>query len=266
MNPAANSRIAGRSGFIIDLDGVLWRSGEELPGAGEFIELLDSLDLPYVIATNEPAYTSDELSSKLNEIGISVPSDRIFTSGMATVAELRRRRSPDTEVLVIGRQGLKEMVRGAGFEDPAHGIQAVVVTMSHDIEFEELSLALTAINQGADFLAPNRELTYPTSGGLGPGDGMLVVALEQATGRTADVTGKPNRIFFETALRQLELNPEDACVIGDSLESDIAGARVVGVPAALLLTGMTSLEMLSRSDIEPDWVFADLLELSDALK
>lgn len=253
-------------GFIVDLDGVLWRGGEELPGSAEFIELLEARSLSYVVATNEPAHSPQELADRLRRLGIPLSPERVLTAGMAAIEELHREHPSGSPVQVIGTDSLKALVREAGFAIEGEAVEAVIVTMSQDVRMTELNRAIQALNRGADFLAPNREMIYPTAEGVGAGDGMLVVALEAATGKHARVVGKPSQSFFRSALHMLDLPAADVLVIGDTLASDIAGGQRAGSPTALLLTGMTDRDQLDSSEITPDWVFRNLEELTLALR
>lgn len=252
-------------GFILDLDGVLWRGGVALPGAAEFLKLLEADGRPYVVATNEPAYNPEELAERLNRLGFPVSPDRVLTAGMVAIEELQRLHSAGAQVQVIGTDSLKALVEEAGFVVGGGAVDALIVTMSQDVKMTELNLALQALNQGADFLAPNREMTYPTAEGVGAGDGMLVVALEEASGRRATVVGKPNQSFFGSALHMFDLPPAEVLVIGDNLETDIVGGQSAGASTALVLTGMTDREQLATRDVTPDWVFADIGELGHIL-
>jgi 4-nitrophenyl phosphatase len=169
-------------------------------------------------------------------------------------------------VLVIGSNSLKQLVWEAGFRQGGADAAAVIVTLPEAVRMSELETAIAALKRGADFLAPNREMTYPTDGGLGPGDGMLVIALEAATGRRPRILGKPRRAFFRSALRRLELPAAQVLVVGDNLLSDIEAGRRAGCRTALLLTGMTDRAQLQASEVQPDWVFEDLRELTRSLE
>jgi 4-nitrophenyl phosphatase len=253
-------------GFIVDLDGVLWRGGIALPGASEFIRLLEGRALPYVVATNDPTARPEELAGWLQELMMPVPSERVLTAGMVVIEALLEKRPRVARVLVIGTESLKQLVREAGFTLTEDKVEAVIATLPDQVNMSELTQAIRALQRGADFLAPNREMVYPSDGGLGAGDGMLVVALEAASGRRARVLGKPRRPFFRSALRRLGLRAGDVLVVGDNLKSDVEAGRRAGCRTALVLTGMTSRQMLSASEIKPDWVFQDLRGLVRELR
>jgi len=260
------ARLESLRGFIVDLDGVLWRGGEALPGAAEFIRLLEARSLPYVVATNDPTAKPEELAGWLRELGMPVPPERVLTAGMVVIEALQRKRPRGARVLVIGTDSLKHLVQEAGFRLAEEAAEAVIVTLPEEVRMSELTNAIRALSQGADFLAPNREMVYPSDDGLGAGDGMLVAALEAASGRRARVLGKPRRAFFRAALRMVGLPAAEVLVVGDNLKSDIQAGRRAGCLTALVLTGMTDREQLAASAEKPDWVFEDLSGLARALE
>jgi len=260
------ARLGSLRGFIVDLDGVLWRGGQALPGAAEFIQRLEARSLPFVVATNYPSARPAELAGWLRELGMPVAPERVLTAGMLVIEALQQKRPRGARVLVIGSDSLKELVEEAGFRLDDERAEAVIVTFSEDVRMWELTQAIRALNRGAEFLAPNRELTYPTDDGLGAGDGMLVIALEAASGRRARVLGKPRRTFFRAALRMVGLPAAEVLVVGDNLKSDIEAGRRAGCRTALVLTGMTDRAQLAASTEKPDWVFEDLRGLAGVLE
>jgi len=259
------ARLESLRGLIVDLDGVLWRGGEALPGAVKFIGLLEARSLPYVVATNDPTAKPAELAGWLGELGMPVPPARVLTAGMVVIEALQRKHPRGARVLVIGTDSLKQLVEQAGFRLAEETAEAVIVTLPEVVRMSELTRAIRALSRGADFLAPNREMIYPSDDGVGAGDGMLVAALEAATRRRARVLGKPHRAFFRAALRIVGLPAAEVLVVGDNLKSDIEAGRRAGSRTALVLTGMTDREQLAASAEKPDWAFEDLRGLTGAL-
>jgi len=263
---ASRPQLASVKGFIVDLDGVLWRGGEALPGAVEFIRHLEGRSRPYVVATNDPTARPDELAGWLRELGMPVAPERVLTAGMVVIEALQRKRPRGAEVQVIGTDSLKQLVVEAGYRLAEVNAEAVIVTLPEEVQMSELTQAIRALNRGAEFLAPNREMVYPSDDGVGAGDGMLVAALEAATGRRARVLGKPRRAFFRSALRMVGLPAAEVLVVGDNLRSDIQAGRRAGCRTALVLTGMTDREQLAASGEKPDWAFEDVRGLASALE
>ena len=259
-------RLESLRGFIVDLDGVLWRGGQALPGAAVFIQWLEAYSLPYVVATNDPTAKPDELAGWLRDLGMPVPPARVLTAGMVVIEALQRKHPRGARVLVIGTDSLKQLVEEAGFGLAEEAAEAVIVTLPEEVRMSELTLAIRSLSQGADFLAPNREMTYPSEDGVGAGDGLLVAALEASSGRRARVLGKPRRAFFRAALRIVGLPAAEVLVVGDNLKSDIEAGRRAGFRTALVLTGMTDRAQLAASAEKPDWAFEDLRGLTDALE
>jgi len=259
------ARLGSLRGFIVDLDGVLWRSGEALPGASVFIQWLEAQSLPYVVATNDPTAKPAELAGWLRELRMPVPPARVLTAGMVVIEALQRKHPRGARVLVIGTDSLKQLVEEAGFRLAEEAAEAVIVTLPEVVRMSELTRAIRALSRGADFLAPNREMIYPSDEGVGAGDGMLVAALEAASGRRARVLGKPRQAFFRAALRMVGLPAAEVLVVGDNLKSDIQAGRRAGCRTALVLTGMTDRQQLAASAEKPDWAFEDLRGLVGAL-
>ena len=142
---------------------------------------------------------------------------------------------------------------------------AVVVGMDWSLTWEKLAEANYALMSGAFFLGTNPDVSFPTERGLAPGNGAILAALETATGRKATIFGKPEPHLFLEALQRTETPASHTVAIGDRLETDILGGKRAGLPTALILTGVTTQEQAASSDIQPDWVFESMEELSREL-
>ncbi len=164
---------------------------------------------------------------------------------------------------MVGGDGLKDMVCGAGFvlSDEA-GV--VVVGIDFNLTYNKLKRAAYLIRGGADFIGTNGDATFPLPDGLAPGAGSILAALETATDCHPLMIGKPNKPMFEAALRGMGTSPEATLMIGDRLNTDIQGAQEAGLPAVLVLTGVTSPAALDASAVKPEGVYADLPALMQA--
>ncbi len=252
------------TGVIMDMDGVLWRGDAPLPGVAAFFDFLRTRGLPFVLASNNSSKTPGDYVAKLAGMGIGgVAEQLIVTSGTATMDYLRAHYPPGSAVHVLGGDGLKALVSANGYalSDEA-GI--VVVGIDFNLTYNKLKRATYLIRAGADFIGTNGDATFPLSDGLAPGAGSLIAALKAATDREPVMIGKPNGPMFAAALNVLGTVPGATLMIGDRLNTDIQGAQEAGLRAALVLTGVATLESLDASPVKPDGVFEDLLALMTA--
>ena len=254
--------------LIIDMDGVLWRERQALPGVAELFDLLTSRDLPFLIATNNSTSTRDMIGERLREMGAPIDPSRILTSAQAAAVFLLRQVPPGSRVYVVGETGLVSELGAAGFHRVERGDQAdvVVAGLDRNLTWEGLSEATYAIRAGALFVGTNADVTFPTPRGLAPGAGAVLAALQAASGVAPVVVGKPEPHLFLTAVERLGTSPERTLVVGDRLETDILGAQRAGLTSALVLTGVTRPEDLEASSIAPTFVFNSLIELCQALR
>lgn len=263
--------------LILDMDGVLWLGETPLPGLVEFFETVRSLNLGFVLATNNATKTTTQYTEKLLRFGIEVPTSAILTSAEATAHYLSKQYPEGASVYVVGEEGLRLALKNCGFqllaeEDDgilsASRLQAdlVVVGFTRHACYRQLASAATLVNNGARFVGTNPDVTFPHEIGPLPGAGALLAFIQAATGRAPLVIGKPGRAIFEEALHRLGSSPEATAMVGDRLETDISGAQAAGLKTILLLTGVTKREQLAGSDIVPDLVMEGLEQLTGYLK
>lgn len=255
--------LANARAFLIDLDGVLHRGQERLPGAVEFIDALLAAGAPFLVMTNNATSTPDQVASRLQRMGIAVGRERVYSSALATAGWLLQRFPAGSRVLPVGEAGLREALQEAGFAlvDRHQDAQAVVAGLDRAITYARLAEAALAINAGCPFIATNPDRSIPTERGIEPGAGAIQALLEAATGVAPLVIGKPQTAFFELALARLASPPEEAVMVGDRYDTDILGGQRAGVRTAAVLTGISTAEELAAADPPPTWVFADLVEL-----
>jgi 4-nitrophenyl phosphatase len=255
-------------GVVLDMDGVLWRSNDPLPALEELFAWLAEAEIPYALATNNSGKTPVDYIEKLALMNVpDVPARRIITSGIATASYMQERYPPGTRVLVFGMPGLKSIITEAGYDLVSDDPPAVVVVgINFDLTYADLREASLAIRAGADFIGTNPDKTFPTPRGLVPGAGSLIRAIETATDVEPVIIGKPQEPMFRAALQITGTAPERTLMVGDRLNTDILGAQAVGMPTALLLTGVTTPEELASSDAEayPDVAYEGLPELLKA--
>lgn len=252
---------------VSDMDGVLWRQDEPLPGLLEFFDVLSARQLPFALATNNSSKTRQDYVRKLEKMGVpGVQAESIITSGTATAAYLKKHYPAGTPMYVFGSYGLHDVVREAGFAVSQNGdAQVVVAGLNWELTYDDLRRAAYLIRDGADFVGTNPDTTFPTPEGLAPGAGSMLAALQAATDVEPVIIGKPHPPMFEAALDLLGTPPDSTLMIGDRLNTDIAGAALLGMKTAIVLTGISTAEEIHRSELKPDVMFDDLRALVAAL-
>lgn len=259
--------------LIVDMDGVLWRGQTPMPGIKRFFEVLRRLDLGFVLATNNATKVASQYQEKLGGFGVDVPEECILTSAEATAGHLQGRYPAGTAAYVVGEDGLRSAMRSHGFDllsadgfvaQDAHA-DLVVVGFTRHACYEQLASAAHLINRGARFFGTNPDETFPSEIGPLPGAGSLQAFIRAATGQAPTIIGKPERPIFAEAVARLGNRPQVTAMVGDRLETDIAGAKRAGLHTILLLSGITQRGDLSDCDIHPDLVFDDIQALTDYL-
>lgn len=254
--------------LVFDLDGVVYLGETPIPGAIETLRTLEAAGHRIYFITNNSTRSREDYARKLARMGYPIPPERVVTSAYATALHLRARGAEGKRVYVVGENGLREEMRAAGLQvvedgDPAPA-DFVVVGLDRTLTYARLERAHREIAQrGAVFIATNRDATYPTETGTIPGGGSMVAAIEYSTGVTAATIGKPEPYAWELILHLAGATADQALMVGDRPETDILGARRVGMRTALVLTGVTDGRALDRLPEEqrPDFVLRDLTEL-----
>jgi glycerol-1-phosphatase len=284
-------------GLLIDLDGVVWIGREPVPGSPETLATLIAAGKRIVFVTNNPAKFPREYAERLRGFGVEVAESQIVTAGMVAASLAREAAGPDGSAFVISRATLKEMVAAAGvtvLEGEAGREAGVVVVSGHrDFDYAALLTAKRALDAGAALIGTSRDPTMPMPGGEWPGTGAILAAVETASGRVAEIAGKPERHLFELALAALELRGSEStddvekeprkahmdlrgsestndveseprkarvAMVGDRLSSDIEGGRRAGLATILVRSGTDS-EDGADAGIRPDHVVDDLAAL-----
>lgn len=249
------------AGFVLDIDGVVVRGGEALPGAASAIARLRSVG-KIVFLTNNSTRPAGVVAERLRRLGVDVREEEIVTSSWIA-GTLLYRLAGSAAVLVVGEPGLgAELIRTGHRLSNSSDAEWVVVGMDRELTYDCLASALRALRNGASLLATNMDPTFPGERGELPGAGAMVGALRGMGYEPRAVAGKPERIALDHALERLEVPRSDVLVIGDRLETDILGATNAEMDSALVLTGVTSEEMLAGGDVHPTWVCASLEALS----
>jgi 4-nitrophenyl phosphatase len=245
--------------LIIDMDGVLYRGDQPLPGLREFFVFLRQRPIPFMLATNNSTRTPQEVVDKLARMGAEIFPTEVLTSGQATARVLAGEYPPGTRVHVFGMPSLRKAVVEEGFVLADEDVAVVVASMDRDITYEKLKRATLLIRDGARFIATNRDPTYPSQEGLIPGTGSMIAALEAASGVEPMAVGKPEPTMFQLAMAEMGARPETTATIGDRLDTDILGGQRAGLITICVLSGSST-----RAEAEafgPDFIFEDISHL-----
>jgi len=249
-----------RFGFLIDMDGVIYRGKQLIPGADSFIHLLLEREIPFVFLTNNSQRTRRDVVCKLERMGIRVTESHIFTCAMATARFLAAQK-PNGTAFVIGEGGLSHALHRNGYaivdDDPDY----VVVGEGRTFNMETVEAAVRMILRGAKLIATNMDPNCPTASGTRPGCGAIVAMLETATGRKAFSVGKPSSVMMRAARKEIGLSATETIMIGDTMETDILGGVSMGYTTAPVLSGGTKREDLALFAYRPDFVLESVADL-----
>jgi NagD protein len=250
-----------KRGYLIDMDGVIYRGGEVIPGAVQFVQRLLDNDVPFLFLTNNSQRTRRDVATKLTRMGIPASEEHVFTCAMAT-ARFLARQMPGGTAFVIGEGGILTALHRNGYSIVDHSPDYVVVAEGRTVTLEMLESAVMMIHRGAKLVATNPDPNCPTRDGIRPGCGATVAFLEAATGVKALSVGKPSPLMMGAARKELGLLTSETVMIGDTMETDILGGMQLGFQTVLVLSGGTRREDLQRFAYQPDLVVESLADLA----
>ena len=247
--------------LIVDMDGVLWRGDRPMPDLEAFFAFLRLRDIGFILATNNSSRTPEQYVEKLARFGVEVPVEAILTSAQVAAAYVADQASPGTRVYAVGKEGVRHALEERGFVLTEHDADIVVVGWNTDLVWDDLATAALLIHRGARFIGTNPDVSYPTERGPVPGNGAQLAALEVTTGIAPIVTGKPEPQMYEQAMRRMGARIESTAVIGDRLDTDLAGGVRLGLTTVLVLSGIATEADVAAASTKPDVVCADIGEL-----
>jgi NagD protein len=252
--------IQQKKNYLIDMDGVLIHGSSLIPGADAFIAKLRERSLEFLLLTNNPQYTQEDLSKRLHGIGLDVEPRRIFTSAMATALFLKSQKS-NGKMFVVGESGLTGPLRDAGFVLTDVEPTYVVLGETHAYNVQHITTAIRLIMRGARFIATNPDPSGPGDGGIVPACGAMAALIEKATGVSAFFIGKPNPLMMRTALNYLGVHSENTVMIGDRMETDMVAGVESGMETILVLSGVTRLDDMDRFPYQPQRIAVSVAEI-----
>jgi NagD protein len=246
--------------FITDMDGVLVKGKQIIPGADRFIATLEEQGREYLLLTNNSLYTPRDLSHRLRNIGMEIPTERLFTSAMATASFLQSQR-PEGTAFVIGESGLTQAIHEIGYVITDIEPDYVVLGETEGYNYENVTKAIRLIDAGARFIATNPDVSGPSEAGIVPGCGAMAALIEKATGKAPFYVGKPNPLMMRSALNYLDVHSEDTAMVGDRMDTDIVAGVESGMRTILVLTGVTRRADIERYPYRPTWVLESVAEI-----
>src|SRR3954452_14770882 len=259
-----------KMGYLIDMDGVIYRENNLIPGAADFVQALLASGTPFLFLTNNSAPTPEDLAVRLKHLGVHGLTARHFYTSALNTADVLSETDPSCTVFVIGEGGILTALHERKIANDAIHPSYVVVGEGA-APMEKLSKAHVCLERGARLLATNPDNWCPVSSErTRPGAGATAAFLEASSGRRAYYLGKPNGYMFHQARRKLAgltLNkPEQVVMIGDTMETDIRGAFEAGMQAFLVLSGSTEFEAVGDYVYQPTRILQTVADLIEEIK
>jgi NagD protein len=242
--------MSAKKNYLLDMDGVLVRGRQPIPGAQAFIARLLETATLFLVLTNNPLYTPRDLQHRLASEGLEVPEKNLFTSAMAAAQFLAQQR-PNGTAFVIGESGLTHALHQVGYTLSAAKPEYVVLGETHAYNLEQVTQAIRLVAGGARFIATNPDPTGPSEHGIVPACGAMAALIERATGVRPYYVGKPNPLMMRRALNYLGAHSEGTIMVGDRMDTDVVAGMESGMETILVLSGVTRAEDVERFPYRP---------------
>ncbi|WEK03767.1 MAG: HAD-IIA family hydrolase [Candidatus Devosia phytovorans] len=243
------------SAVLSDLDGVVYRGDEAVPGAVERFNRWQSEGIPYCFVTNNAEKSAAAFAEKIERLGIACTPQQVVTSGDVALDFVQAKYAPGAGLYVIGTQAFKARVADCGFVLMENDAAAVIVALDRGFDYAMMTTALRNILGGADLIGTNPDLIRPLADGFEPGAGAITASIAAASSATPIFMGKPDPTIIHTAIARLGVCAADAIMIGDKLDTDILAGQRAGVTSIFMETGVP---LDTRSLVVPDYLLASL--------
>lgn len=245
-------------GYLLDLDGTIYLGDEVIPAGKRFVERLQEKQIPHLFVTNNSTRLPQAVCDKLAKMDIHIDEKNVYTSSMAT-ADYMDHLNRGKKVYIIGEEGLrKPIIEEHGYVWDEENPDYVVVGLDQTLDYNKLSTATLAIQKGAYFIGTNPDKNIPTHRGMLPSAGPIIAFLEVATGKKADIVGKPNKIMMDQAVEHLHLPKAEVAMVGDNYETDILAGINNDIPSILVLSGFTKKEDIPHLPKQPTHIVDSL--------
>lgn len=246
--------------YLLDMDGVLVRGNQPIPGAQDFIQRMIENGNKFAVLTNNPIYTPRDLRHRLRNVGLNVPDGHLFTSAMAT-AQFLQVQMPNGSAFVIGESGLTTALHDIGYlfteDDPDY----VILGETTSYSFEAVSKAVRLVAAGARFIATNPDASGPSEKGIEPACGAMAALIEKATGISPYFIGKPNPLMMRAALRFIGAHSEETVMVGDRMDTDVVSGMESGMETILVLTGVMNESDVAKFPYRPTHILPSVAEI-----
>lgn len=254
--------LEGIEGLLLDLSGVVYVQDEAVPGAAEALRRLRDRGTPIRLVTNTTMRPRRSILERLERLGLEADPSELLTP--ATLAAKRCAEAGYESVSLVVLDDLREDLEG--LEEKGDSVDAVVVgDLGDRWDYDVLNRAFRSLMDGAKLIALQKNRYWETSKGLSLDAGPFVSALEYATGREAEVVGKPSPAFFELALGELGVSADRAAMVGDDVEADVGGAMDAGLAGILVRTGKYREDLVGESGIEPTATVDSIADVPELL-
>lgn len=248
-------------GYLIDLDGTVYRGTEDIEEATRFIHRLQEKEIPFLFLTNNTTRTRQMVVDKLVKHGIECTIDQIYTPSLAVRDYLlAQNNQKPSSVYLVGEIGLYQALLEAGFKLDNQHPDYVVVGLDNDLTYDKIKKAVLAIRSGSTFIGTNADKNLPNEEGLVPGAGSVIAFVEAAVQKSAFYIGKPERIIVDMALDEIGLNREDVLIVGDNYDTDIKAGINSEMDSLLVYSGVSTKEQVEKHDIKPTYEIDSLDE------
>ena len=251
----------GRLSVISDMDGVIYRGRQLIPGAQQFIDRMREREINFLFLTNNSEQTPLDLVRKLAGLGISGLAEGNFITSAIATAQFLATQIPGGSAYVIGGGGLSAELYKVGYSITETSPDYVVVGKTASFTFPMMHKAVQLIGAGAKFIGTNPDMMDPIEGGTEPAAGVLLAAISAATGRTPYIVDKPNSLMMIFARKMLGAHAEDCVMIGDRMDTDIVGGLEAGMATCLVLSGVSSRETIETFPYRPTYVWESVREI-----
>lgn len=261
--------LAEKKLFLLDMDGTIYLDETLFDGTLEFLQYVRQSGGRYLFLTNNSSRGTDAYIAKLARLGIQAAAEDFLTSADATIRYLRAVYPPDTRYYVCGTQSLKNQLRLSGLqvaqrleEDP----KVVLLGYDTELSFEKLENCCILLNRGAEYVATHPDLVCPTWYGSAPDCGSIIEMLHTATGRRPKVIGKPQPEMALLAMEKWGVRPEQTCLIGDRVYTDIACGVNAGIDTIFVLSGEGVMADIEKYQVQPTYCMQNIRQVLDTLQ
>lgn len=252
-------------GLLLDLDGVLYTGKDPVQGARHAISFLDDSGYSYRFVSNTTRKSRKSIAKHLESLGFDIREDLIFTPPLAAIQYIKNAGRSRIWLLTTG--DVEQDLKGEGVSVTSESPDFVVIGDAGDkFSYESLNKAFRMVLDGADIIALEKDRYWMGDDGLVLSAGPFVTALEYATGKSAEIMGKPSPNFFRLALESMNITPEEAAMIGDDVVTDVGGAISAGLSGVLARTGKFREEALATAAIPPDMVIDSIADIQYVIR